>query len=352
MKTSAKIKQLKLIKTLWGIDEPNFQSIREEGYHGIEVIRLAYLFDRDGLIKNVNQAQLALVCQIHTCGGYLKESGGHEHGHDSDADADAIGHDDGEYVYCGSDNVEEHKLDFKKQLLECQELLSEVEAGGFINVHAGTDSWTLPQAIDFLTFCMEEIEKQQARATDAGAGRAITVTFETHRQRLFGNPFQTRDILDALAASGELDDTIHGHRLKLNADLSHWYCACERVFDATKAPDDGWWPKLLERVAERCYYIHARFGWAQGPQMADPAAKECEADCKLQLATWAALIEGQRAMDDDGDDDDRDIYISPEYGPAPYLATMPHTQTPIASLPSAVSYTKGKIEALFQGDGQ
>jgi len=317
---TAKSKQLKLIKTLWGIDQPNYQSIREEGYHGIEVIRLAYLFDREGLIKNLNQAQLALVCQIHTCGGYL------------DDHVDADGATRSEYVYCGSDSVEEHKMDFKKQLLECKELLDEVEEGGFINVHAGVDCWTTEEAIDFLTFCMGEIDT---------CDRGITVTFETHRQRLFGNPFQTREILDILTARGKLDE------LKLNADLSHWYCACERVFDSKKAPDDRWWPTLLERVAERCYYIHARFGWAQGPQMADPSAKECEADRKLQLATWAILIARQRERDDG-----RGIYISPEYGPAPYLAAIPHTQTPVASLSGAVSYTKGEIEALFQDGGQ
>jgi len=316
---SSQRKQLKLIKTLWGIDEPNFKSIKEEGYHGIEVIRLAYLFDREGLIQNLNEAQLAVVCQIHTCGGYL--------------------HDDtGEYIYCGSDSVEEHKIDFKKQLLECKGLLHEVNAGGFINVHAGVDCWSMGEAIDFLTFCLEEIE----RSADG-----ITVTLETHRQRLFGSPFQTRDILDQLelTLSSSSSDKLLLDGLKLNADLSHWYVACERVFDPTKAPDERWWPKLLDRVAERCHYIHARFGWAQGPQMADPSAKECEGDCKLQLSTWTVLMERQKARDDG-----RDIYISPEYGPAPYLAAMPHTQTPVAALPAAVSYTKCQLESLFQAN--
>lgn len=243
-----------------------------------------------------------------------------------------------------------------------------MNAGGFINVHAGMDCWSMGEAIDFLTFCLEEFQ----RSADG-----ITVTFETHRQRLFGSPFQTRDILDylELTLSSSSSDKLLLDGLKLNADLSHvvihsfssfscsFYCwlllylsatltvgatllvACERIFDPTKAPDERWWPKLLDRVAERCHYIHAIFGWAQGPQIADPSAKECERDCKLQLSTWALLMERQQARDDG-----RDIYISPEYGPAPYLAAMPHTQTPVAALSAAVSYTKCQLESLFQAN--
>jgi len=314
---SAKAKQLKLIKTLWGIDDPIspdlFRSIRQEGYHGVEVIRLAYLFDKSGLIESLNAANLSLVCQIHTCGGYLDET-------------------TKEYIYCGSDSLQDHKRDFQRQIEECEGLLEQVSAGGFINVHAGVDAWNTDETMEFMIFCLDEIEK---------SAKDTLITFETHRQRLFGNPFQTREILSNLETAGKLD------RLKLNADLSHWYCACERVFDSNKQPDVKWWPKLLEQVAERCYYIHARFGWAQGPQMADPSAKECEVERILQLETWKSLINQQLHRESVEDGQLLDIYMSPEYGPSPYLASLPHIQDPVASLPSAVAYTKSEIEKLF-----
>jgi len=304
-------KQLKLIKTLWGIDEPIsptlFQSIQQEGYHGVEVIRLAWLFDRETLINSLNEASLAVVCQVHTSGGFLR---------------------DGEYIYCDSYNVAQHKKDFQNQLQECKELLSQVTAGGFINVHAGVDAWSVDEAVEFLTFCLDEIERTTPN---------ITVTFETHRQRLFGSPFQTREILKSLTSSQS------GAGLKINADLSHWYCACERVFNPKEDRDAQWWPDLLALVAERCQYIHARFGWAQGPQMADPSAAECEPERALQLDVWKMLIENQRRSDNGSDC----IFVSPEYGPAPYLAIVPHTQESVASLPAAVSYTKKVIEELF-----
>jgi hypothetical protein len=121
--------ELKLIKTLWGIDEPIstklFNSIKEEGYHGVEVIRLAWDGEnnRDLLTSSLNEAGLACVCQIHTAGGYIND-------------------DNGEYVYCGAYDVEVHQEDFKKQLQECKELLNLVQNGGFINVHAGVDAWS------------------------------------------------------------------------------------------------------------------------------------------------------------------------------------------------------------------
>lgn len=318
--------ELKLIKTLWGIDEPVspelFTSIRKEGYHGVEVIRLNWLLDdddddnnsRDVLVNSLNEAGLACVTQIHTSGGYIDKNSG-------------------EYVYCGAYDVAVHQEDFKKQLRECKELLGLVNNGGFINVHAGVDAWSNEEVVQFLEFCFGEIERNTPD---------ITVTFETHRQRIFGNPFQTRDLLSLPSLS-------QSKSLKINADLSHWYCACERVFNPKDDERDKWWPGLLASISPRCEYIHARFGWAQGPQMADPSAPECEHDRRLQIEVWKELIEEQQQKKSHiGGGGPRKIFVSPEYGPAPYMALKPHTQEPVASLPKAVSYTKNVIEKLFE----
>jgi len=314
--------RLKLIKTLWGIDDPVspelFRSIKDEGYYGVEVIRLNWILDddnksRDVLVNALNEAGLGCVTQIHTSGGYIDEN-------------------TGEYVYCGAYDVTAHEEDFKKQLRECKEFLELVNHGGFVNVHAGVDAWSNDEVVQFLKFCFAEIEQT---APD------ITVTFETHRQRIFGSPFQTRELL----ALSSLSDSKY---LKLNADLSHWYCACERVFDPKNEDRDKWWPGVLGLIAPRCEYIHARFGWAQGPQMADPSAPECEKDRNLQVEIWKELVLEQQKPDHVGGGGTRNIFISPEYGPAPYLAVQPHSQEPISPLPAAVSYTKKIIEVLFE----
>lgn len=317
--------QLRLIKTLWGIDDPVspelFTSIKKEGYHGVEVIRLNWILNetnksRDVLVNALNEAGLACVTQIHTAGGYI----------DNDSE---------EYVYCGAYDVAVHQEDFKKQLRECKELLDLVNQGGFVNVHAGLDAWSNDEVVRFLEFCFAEIEH---------TAPGITVVFETHRQRIFGSPFQTRDLL-ALPSLSE------SKYLKLNADLSHWYCACERIFNPKDEDRDKWWPGVLKSIAPRCEYIHARFGWAQGPQMADPSAPECEKDRDLQIQIWKELVKEQQTRTTrivSGGGGPREVFISPEYGPAPYLTLTPHTQEPVASLPAAVSYTKKVIEDLFE----
>uniref|UniRef100_A0A7S4APE4 Xylose isomerase-like TIM barrel domain-containing protein n=1 Tax=Pseudo-nitzschia australis TaxID=44445 RepID=A0A7S4APE4_9STRA len=311
--------ELKLIKSLWGIDDPVspklFKSIREEGYFGVEVIRLCWIDEnsRNVLVNSLNEAGLGCVAQMHTSGGYLDQ-------------------DSGEYVYCGAYDVAVHQEDFRKQLRECKELFGLVNRGGFINVHAGVDAWSNDEVIQFFEFCFKEIG---ITAPD------ITVTFETHRQRIFGNPFQTRDLLALPALS-------QSKYLKLNADLSHWYCACERVFSPKDEDRDKWWPSVLASISPRCEYIHARFGWAQGPQIADPSAPECEQDRKLQIEIWKELVQEQLKATHVSGGGPRDIFISPEYGPAPYLALKPRTQEPVASLPDAVLYTKNRIEELFE----
>ena len=323
--------ELRLIKTLWGIDEPIspelFSSIQSEGYYGVEVIRLTWMKEnRDVLVDALNQSGLACVCQIHTSGGYIDES-------------------TGQYVYCGSYDVQTHKEDFRNQLRECTELFDLVSTKGcFVNVHAGVDAWSKDEAIDFLTFCLNEI---QASKTGGSSSTIPVVTFETHRQRLFGSPFQTRDLLEAMEVN-----TNTNRFLKLNADLSHWYCACERVFDPSNEDRDRkWWPDLLQRLAGRCHYIHARFGWAQGPQIPDPSASECTTDRNLQIEIWKELVRHQLGRRQPEQNDDNNncniVYMSPEYGPAPYMVLKPGSQEPLASLPSAVSYTKTVIEELF-----
>jgi len=303
--------KLRLVKTLWGIDDPIspslFQSIKEEGYHGVEVIRLAWHMDDndDGrnLVESLNHSGLAVVCQVHTTGGFLRN---------------------GEYIYCDEYDVDAHKADFKKQLQECKNLIQKVHAGGFVNVHGGVDSWARDEAIDFLTYCLKQVDEIVG----------FQVTFETHRQRLFGSPFQTRELLSN--GKMELMET-----LKLNADLSHWYCACERVFDPKEARDAAWWPKLVEQISSRCYYIHARFGWAQGPQMADPSAPEFQAERERQVEVWKVLLSNMQNREASC------CYLSPEYGPPPYMPVLPHTQQPVASLPDAVSYTKKLLEGIL-----
>mmetsp|Transcript_36066 Transcript_36066/g.81036 ORF Transcript_36066/g.81036 Transcript_36066/m.81036 type:complete len:261 (+) Transcript_36066:456-1238(+) len=206
------------------------------------------------------------------------------------------------------------------------DILNQLHSGGFINVHAGVDAWCLDESIDFLQ-----------RASTIIDVCKYNVVIETHRQRLFHSPFTTRELLSHPKVK-ELAN------IKLNADLSHWFVSCERIFDPSTKRDRGWWPSLLgDLLAPRCEYIHCRFGFAQGPQMADPSIKECEQDVYLQLRNWVVLWKSQI---DRGDDE---CWCCPEYGPKPYMPSLPNGED-VASLTRAVKCTKEAIQDVFDGE--
>ena len=303
---------LKLVKTLWGIDEaisPTlFKAIASEGYSGVEVIALAYSTHdaRAILIESANEAGLAVVCQIHTSGGYISDAG--------------------EYVYLSSYDVQDHKSHLTDQIATCSDLLKQITSGGFINVHAGVDAWTIEESMDFLKHVNNEAEKC-----------SFKTVIETHRQRLFCSPFVTRELLQQM-------DKLNLKHILLNADLSHWVVSCERVFNPQEKRDAIWWPELLSNFASRCDYIHGRFGFAQGPQISDPSAKEYENDVKLQIKNWTEIWKSQISRNGK----DCECWCSPELGPQPYMPALPHTQKDVASLPDAVQWTKEKIQEAFR----
>ena len=74
--------KVKLVKTLWGVDEPIssslFESILAEGYAGVEVIALAYSSQsaEEVLVEAANTAGLTVIFQIHTSGGYIDSANG------------------------------------------------------------------------------------------------------------------------------------------------------------------------------------------------------------------------------------------------------------------------------------
>lgn len=103
---------------------------------------------------------------IDTLGGYLHK-------------------DNGEYIYCGAYDVAAHEEDFQKQLRECKELLGLVNNGGFIDAHAGVDAWSNEEAIQFLDFCLKEIEQiaPEISVTFLGVHFRLGICYRHHPYR-------------------------------------------------------------------------------------------------------------------------------------------------------------------------
>ena len=82
-----------------------------------------------------------------------------------------------------------------------------------INAHSGCDYWSVEESRNYLKGALK-IEKELK----------IPIAHETHRRRLFWNPFNFRDILKGQKGLADV---------KVTLDISHWIVCLERIF-ATK----------------------------------------------------------------------------------------------------------------------
>jgi len=195
----------------------------------------------------------------------------------------------GSYAPASSVSVESHLQDFRAQLARA------IAANAlFCSCLVGSDSWPLSIAVDFF-----------GRALELGKKAGAELSFETHRSRPTFHPWATAELLRALP------------ELRLTCDFSHWCVVCERL------PDDE---PVLELAISRARHVHARVGYAQGPQVPDPRAPEYEAELLAHEGWWqrialAAAKRGQAILS-----------VTPEFGPDGYLQHAPFSRRPVADL--------------------
>jgi len=226
--------QLKLFKTLWGVDEPIDVACKQAvaaGFDGIEgpapdATHQAYFFK-----QQLADAGLAYIAEITTAGSYVPERRA---------------------------SVQVHIESFCRKLEQSLQL-----DPLFVTSLAGCDAWPEGQSIELFGRLMEAAQK---------AG--ITVSFETHRSRSLFNPWTTLRICQ------QLPD------LKLTLDFSHWCVVCERLMDSEI--------DVLEALAPQAFHIHARVGYDQGPQVPDPGNPRYQKELESHLAWWHLLWESIR----------------------------------------------------------
>jgi hypothetical protein len=165
----------------------------------------------------------------------------------------------------------------------------------FINSMSGSDTWSLAETLAFF----EEALHFESRF-------GVTILHETHRGRCLFNSRDTAVILTELP------------ELKVTADLSHWVCVAERY--------DGFPPDELDLVFERTHHIHARVGYAEGPQVPDPRAPEYAAEVAAHEAWWDQIWDSmaERGLESST--------LTPEFGPYPYQQALPYSGDPVADL--------------------
>lgn len=258
--------QQKIFKTLWGFDGDYLSAVRvavADGYDGIEGPAPLDHCVRNEFAAALTESELLYIQEI--CTG-------------------------GDYVPNRQASVAEHLHAVEEGLAIGSEL-----SPLFVTSMAGCDAWPEAVSIDFF-------QRGMALANDAGQA----LCYETHRSRSLFNPWTTQRIVEALPG------------IQLTADFSHWCVVCERLIDTEL--------EVIEAIAGNIHHIHARVGYAQGPQVPHPAAPEYAEALTAHQRWWELIWASQQqrgyAL----------TTMTPEFGPDGYLHHLPFTNVPVADL--------------------
>ncbi|WP_116876927.1 sugar phosphate isomerase/epimerase family protein [Terrimonas sp.] len=163
-----------------------------------------------------------------------------------------------------------------------------------INSHTGRDFFTLDEQLMLLD-----------TASAFSAKNNIEVVHETHRGSIGYSPANAQVLFD-------LRET-----MKITADFSHWVCVTESYLDGYKA--------VLNEAVERAAHIHARVGFPQGPQIPDPRNNIWVDAVQTFLQWWIRIVNNAKERKE------KQITITPEFGPPPYMWTSIEDNKPIVS---------------------
>jgi hypothetical protein len=105
--------------------------------------------------------------------------------------------------------------------------------------------------------------------------------------------------------------------LTLTADLSHFCTVSESMLEGQE--------EILDMILRRTGYVHARVGQEQAPQVSDPFAPEWRNHLSQFVKWWTKTLEYHRS------NRKQELLICPEFGPAPYMPSVPFTLQPLGN---------------------
>ena len=181
----------------------------------------------------------------------------------------------------------------------------------FINSHTGRD-----------IFSFEENVQIFQRVTELSQRSDIPLLIETHRGRPTYSAIETRKYLEAVP------------ELRLTADFSHWMVVHESGLEDQRAN--------VELAMSRADYIHARVGYAEGPQIPDPRAPEWQYAVDSHIGLWQDIIDQHKRNNKET------LYISPEFGPPAYMHTAPFTNQPVGDVWEQNVYMKDLLTSRLK----
>jgi sugar phosphate isomerase/epimerase len=163
----------------------------------------------------------------------------------------------------------------------------------YINLHSGRDYFSFEDGKKFV-----EYTNTLAKTT------GIPIYHETHRGRLMFAAHITNKYIKKYPG------------LKLTLDISHWCNVHESMLENQK--------ETVDAALERTNHIHARVGYQQGPQVADPRAPEWDYAFKQHFEWWDKVVERKKKAGE------RITFLT-EFGPPLYMQTLPYTLQPLSN---------------------
>lgn len=105
--------------------------------------------------------------------------------------------------------------------------------------------------------------------------------------------------------------------MKITADFSHWVNVSESLLEHQQ--------ETIDRIIPHVHHIHSRVGYQEGPQVNHPGAPENLHLLNRHLEWWDAIIQERKKQGD------TEITITSEFGPVPYMPTLPFTKQPVSN---------------------
>lgn len=152
----------------------------------------------------------------------------------------------------------------------------------------------------------------------------VQIIHETHRYRWSYAAHVVKDYLQNFPD------------IKLTLDLSHWFCVSESYLTDQQ--------EAIDLALDRTVHLHARVGHTQGPQVTDPRSPENAEALAHHLKWW------DKWMDVLAEKGIEECTITPEFGPKPYMLTMPNSNTPLADLWSVNHWMMDFLKSRYVGN--
>lgn len=186
-------------------------------------------------------------------------------------------------------SVDEYIDNVKANLLD----LAALEPS-FINAHTGKDYFSFDDNCRVIEAALNISNKTGVR-----------ILHETHRGRF---SFHAPSLIPYLKKFPEME---------LVADFSHFCTVSESMLEDQE--------EMIQQIIPHISHIHARIGFEQGPQVNDPFAPEWQNHFEQYEKWWQSIIDYKKEKGATL------MSITPEFGPAPYMPSMPYTKEPLAN---------------------